>query len=57
MTAHATITGEKRDAIVNMLARRPLVSLARIADFYGVSPLTIERIARANGYTSTGRPR
>lgn len=52
-----TISGQKRDDIVAMLARRPAVSLRRIADFYGVSIHSITGIARANGFTSTGRPK
>lgn len=57
MSAAATITGETRDKIVEMLARRPAVSFARIADFYGVSIYSVEGIARANGFTGMGRPK
>lgn len=57
MTHPETISGEKRDAIVTMLSRRPAVSLARIADFHGISIHTMRGIARANGFTSLGRPK
>lgn len=57
MTQPETISGEKRDAIVTMLSRRPAVSLARIAAFQGISIHTMRGIARANGFTSLGRPK
>jgi hypothetical protein len=39
-----------------MLAMRPPVSIKRIAAFYNVSRITVERIAHANGFTNRGRP-
>jgi DeoR/GlpR family transcriptional regulator of sugar metabolism len=56
MTAANAITGETRDKIVSMLAMRPPVSIKRIAAFYNVSRITVERIAHANGFTNRGRP-
>ena len=56
MTATNAISGETRDKIVSMLAMRPPVSIKRIAAFYNVSPITVERIAHANGFTTRGRP-
>ena len=58
MTGHHAnaISGETRDKIISMLATRPPISLRRIAAFYNVSTLTVERIAHANGFTNRGRP-
>lgn len=56
MTHPRAISGETRDKILAMLATRPPVSLRRIAAFYNVSTLTIERISHANGFTNRGRP-
>lgn len=56
MTHPHAITGDTRDKIVSMLATRPPISLRRIAAFYNVSTLTVERIAHANGFTNKGRP-
>ena len=56
MTAANAITGDTRDKIVSMLAMRPPVSIKRIAAFYNVSRITVERIAHANGFTNRGRP-
>ena len=56
MTAANAISGETRDKIVSMLAMRPPVSIKRIAAFYNVSRITVERIAHANGFTNRGRP-
>lgn len=56
MTHPHAISGETRDKIVSMLATRPPISLRRIAAFYNVSKITVERIAHANGFTNRGRP-